>query len=239
MKKDFRNALKIAYEPPVPIHKEEFLRQLPVQKITLGKFFLQQLLYIRKRIWVVSALFFVLFLKLGHTGAVSWQIIPTLLPFLSLAGITELSRSSFCKMAELEMSCRFQLSQVLFARMLWLGLCTLPVLAAGLFAAGSLSAFEVGQVLLYVLTPYLLTCAGSLFLFNHMGSTEGVYGSAALACLMSMGNAMLQEERFFYREESLLFWYLTAFFALLAACWQLFQFIRKTEELPWNLFFIK
>lgn len=43
MKKELRYALKDAFEPPNPIHREEFLRNLPLQKKSFGEFLLQQL----------------------------------------------------------------------------------------------------------------------------------------------------------------------------------------------------
>ena len=46
MKKELRYALKDAFEPPNPIHREEFLRNLPLQKKSFGEFLLQQLPYI-------------------------------------------------------------------------------------------------------------------------------------------------------------------------------------------------
>lgn len=38
MKKELRYALKDAFEPPNPIHREEFLRNLPLQKKALENF---------------------------------------------------------------------------------------------------------------------------------------------------------------------------------------------------------
>ena len=165
--------------------------------------------------------------------------IPSLLPFLALIGITELARSSCCRMAELEMSCRFNLSQVLLARMFWLGLCSFPVLLMGLFTVGKLSAFDTAQILLYVLTPYLLTCAASLLVLNILRGTEGIYGCAAVTCMVSISNGIFQNTDAFYQSNRLIFWLLAACFSAATTILQLFIFLKKTEESPWNLFLIK
>lgn len=236
MKKELRYALKDAFEPPNPIHREEFLRNLPLQKKSFGEFLLQQLPYIRKRTWLVSCLLFAVFFVSPREN---WMAIPSLLPFLALIGITELARSSCCRMAELEMSCRFNLSQVLLARMFWLGLCSFPVLLMGLFTVGKLSAFDTAQILLYVLTPYLLTCAASLLVLNILRGTEGIYGCAAVTCMVSISNGIFQNTDAFYQSNLLIFWLLAACFSAATTILQLFIFLKKTEESPWNLFLIK
>lgn len=236
MKKELRYALKDAFEPPNPIHREEFLRNLPMQKKSFGEFLLQQLPYIRKRTWLVSCLLFAVFFVSPREN---WMAIPSLLPFLALIGITELARSSCCRMAELEMSCRFNLSQVLLARMFWLGLCSFPVLLMSLFTVGKLSAFDTAQILLYVLTPYLLTCAASLLILNILRATEGIYGCAAVTCMVSISNGIFQNTDAFYQSNRLIFWLLAACFSAATTILQLFIFLKKTEESPWNLFLIK
>ena len=85
MKKELRYALKDAFEPPNPIHREEFLRNLPLQKKSFGEFLLQQLPYIRKRTWLVSCLLFAVFFVSPREN---WMAIPSLLPFLALIGLS-------------------------------------------------------------------------------------------------------------------------------------------------------
>ncbi len=69
----------------------------------------------------------------GNTAHFIW-IVSSFLPFIALAGFTEIARSTSYNMAELEMSCKYSLSHVLLARLGILGL-TEAILFAVIIAA--------------------------------------------------------------------------------------------------------
>ncbi len=60
MKQHLRQELKNVFDAPQPLHKRAFLRTLEQPKISIPAFILTQFGYIRRWVWIVSALVFVL-----------------------------------------------------------------------------------------------------------------------------------------------------------------------------------
>lgn len=59
MKRALREELKRAFEAPEPLHKKTFLRTLEQSKISMPAFVLAQIGYIRRWVWILSVLVFV------------------------------------------------------------------------------------------------------------------------------------------------------------------------------------
>lgn len=130
MNKKLKRALEAGFDAPKPVDKERFLKTLRYPKISYLDFLFRQLFYIRKRVWVLSAMI----VLIGWAAAflsplpIHWPtesekvwIVSAILPFLALLTATEIYRSSLNRMAELEISCRFSLSQIIVARTTLLG----------------------------------------------------------------------------------------------------------------------
>ncbi len=137
MNGNLKKELKSVFHAPPPTGKELFLKQLRYPKITYWVFLLDQLRYIRKRIWIVSAVTVLLgwmmafrlpvFQYWTTDGLKIWSI-SAALPFLAMMTITELYRSSAYRMVELEGSCRFSFPQIVMALMSILGVANSVVL---------------------------------------------------------------------------------------------------------------
>lgn len=129
MKQHLRQELKNVFDAPQPLHKRAFLRALEQPKISIFAFVLTQLGYIRRWVWIVSALVFVLSAA-GAAGLPSdtvW-VASALMPLLALTVVSESGRSQNYEMAELEMATRFSLRSVVLARLGILGMENLIVL---------------------------------------------------------------------------------------------------------------
>lgn len=194
MNKKWKQAFSQAFEAPPPTQKEAFLGSLSFPKLTMGQCFLRQLQYIRKRVWLFTVILALLgFAALGKlpefavisSGLKSYGIITALLPLLVLLTACELNRSTIYGMAELEIACRFSLSQIVAARAAILGSLFFLLLALLLAISLLLSPLGVIRMAVYLLLPYLTTCAVSLLLLNRIRGTEGIYVCAAAAFFTS------------------------------------------------------
>ncbi len=130
MKQHLRQELKNVFDAPQPLHKRAFLRTLEQPKISIPAFILTQFGYIRRWVWIVSALVFVL----SATGAAGLSqdtvwVASALMPLLALTVVSESGRSQNYEMAELEMATRFSLRSVVLARLGILGMENLIVLS--------------------------------------------------------------------------------------------------------------
>lgn len=187
MKQSFKKDLLQAFEAPPPLHKKEFLQKLESPGISLASFILLQAGYIRKWVWSVSALVFMLSL----TGSMLLSldmlwVISALAPQLALTVLSESGRSENYGMAELELATRFSLRSVLFARSGILGIGNLALLL--LLTPFGLRNNEAGplQAGLYIITPFLLTSFIGLWIVRRFRKPETMYFCAGIAACVSI-----------------------------------------------------
>lgn len=200
MNKKLKSALQSAFEAPPPADKEQFLKMLPYPKTTYRDFLFSQFSYIRKRVWLFSAVLvfrgwaLAFLTPVGvnwHAQAGEVWIASALLPFLALLTVTELCRSAVYRMSELEASCRFSLSQIVMARISLLGGGNFTVLALLLIFIDRASLYGVLRLALYLIVPYLLTCGLCLLILNREHGQESIYACAAAACSVCLTNILL------------------------------------------------
>ena len=239
MKGKLKKELRAAFEAPAPTDKEDFLKQLSYPKIRYGEFLLEQLCYIRRRIWFTSVLlvwigwFIAQYQKPDEMKI--WSI-SALLPFLAMLTITELCRSAACHMAELERSCRFSLPQLSIARLSILGTVNFIVLLLLLVFLRQASAYSLLQIVFYTMVPYLAVCAVCLWLLNRVRGANGIYACGAAAGLVSTIGAILGgKAEALYSAGYLNGW--AAFFAagLVLTVFQMYKFVKQMEDKKWSL----
>jgi len=249
MNKKLKRALQAAFEAPSPTGREHFLKQLRYPKITYQEFLFDQLRYIRKRVWIASALIVLLGFRIAFQSPVYQYWLPVemkilsisaALPFLAMITITEIYRSAASSMAELEGSCRFSLPQIVMARMSILGVVNSFVLILLLIFINRVSAYSLLQTISYSMVPYLAVCAICLWLLNRMHGTDGIYACAAAAGLVS-GISIVCESaaKVLYSDT-----YLNVWLMLFVCCFVLIGFqmrilVKQMEEKRWNLSLIE
>lgn len=245
MNQNLKKELKSAFEAPPPTGKEHFLKQLRYPKIAYWEFLLDQLRYIRKRIWIVSAFIILLgwmtafrlpvFQYWTADGLKIWSV-SAVLPFLAMMTITEVYRSSAYRMAELEGSCRFSLPQIVMARISILGGVSSIVLVLLLAFITRISAYSLLQTILYVMMPYLIVCAVCLWLLNRTHGSDGIYACAVAAGLVIVVSIFCESVSTVLYSDA----YLNGWLALFAGClvligFQVHQLVKQLEEKQWNL----
>ncbi len=245
MNKKLKNALQSAFEAPKPVDKERFLKSLRYPKTTCWDFFLSQFRYIRKRVWVLSVLIAFVGWAIAFLSplTIDWYIegekiwiISAVLPFLALLTATEIYRSAFYRMTELEICCRFSLSQVIMARTAILGGGNFIVLALLLTFIGRVSPYSLLQAAIYLLVPYLITCGICLLILSRTRGSESLYGCAAAACLVSVANVIFSSTmQLLYSNPFLIYWLLVFAASSSLIGIQIHHLLKQTEDRTWNL----
>lgn len=245
MNQKLKNALKASFEAPLPADKERFLKTLRYPKISRHKFFLSQFGFIRKRVWALSVMIVLIgwalaFLPpaLNNWTAEAEKIwsVSAVLPFLAMLTATELYRSSFYRMAELETVCRFSLPQIVMARITILGGGNFVILALLLIFMSRASAYSVLQVIAYLMVPYLITCGVCLCILNRVRGRESVYSCAAAACLVCVTNITFSSTiELLYTNICLSYWMLLFVFSGVLIVIQMRKLLKQTEDKTWNL----
>ncbi|MDR1804417.1 MAG: hypothetical protein LBQ94_12510 [Treponema sp.] len=241
MNRKMKEGLRTAFDTPPPKRKSEFLLSLNFPKINRFDFILAQIGYIRKRVWIITMLSSALALLVPRLQAgenalnVIW-IVSSFLPFIALAGITEIARGVSYNMAELEMSCKHTFSDIVLARLGILACANMIVFAAVMASLRLVINVEIPRLGIYLFTPFLLTCALSLFALNRLRSREGIYICGGISCFVSIFNALLSSEYSrAFSGEYMVFWGAAFFILLLWTAGEIIKLIRRTEEYQWNL----
>jgi len=238
MRYDLKKELKSAFDVPAPTRKEQFLNQLDYPKASRIDFIKSQLGYIRKRVWILSFILFIgtlLGLYFSEVPTSFVWVVSSVLPFISLVSISELVRSSTYNMEELEMSCKYNLLEVTLIRLGILGLTNLVVLIGIMLLFMGKTDFGLIRLGLYLLTPYLLNCYGTLFVINRLRSRETIYICSGVTVLVSILNTMLRTStNEIYTERYGLFWVISFIMLAALSAKEIVKMIKKMGELQWN-----
>ena len=233
-----KKQLKSAFDAPLPERKEQFLSQLDYPRASRLDFARSQAGYIRKRVWILSFILFIgtfLGLYVTKTPASFIWIVSSVLPFISLVSIGEIARSATYKMDELEMSCKYNLLEVTIIRLGILGVTNLAVIIGILLLFIGRTNFGLIRLGLYLFTPYLLTCYGTIFAINRLKSRDTMYVCAGVTVFVSMLNTLLRMQiSENYTGRYGLFWAMSLVILVLLSVKEIVKLIKKMEELQWN-----
>lgn len=233
MRQILQENLKHTFEAPPPKRKREFLRRIALPQMSLYEFMLSQVGYIRKWIWGVSAMVFVLSL-LGSgifSNDMLW-IISALTPLLALTVVSECGRSESYEMAELEMATRFSLRSVVIARLGILGVENLVIFSLLIPIGIWKNVMNPLQIGVYILTPYLLTAFIGLCIVRKLRGREAIYLCAGATGLVSFF-VFFTHHTFpqIYQAESLAWWVAVMLLLCMGSVKQTWQMINRMEEL--------
>lgn len=238
MNRYLKQEIKKAFAVPEPNQQEKarFLRTLVRPRISMWQFIFTQIAYLRKRTLILSILFILPALTgARHVDPDALWILSALIPFLGLLAVTESTRSAMYGMQELEMSARFSLKSVVLARMSVLGLLDTLVICCliPLCRIGNTSLLQTG---IYLLVPYLLTVNISLWFTRLFHGREAFYSCMCATVLISMGSFGLHLTADFIYQFSYIHWWIILSAVLIGRmAREIYQTIKQTEELTWNL----
>lgn len=242
MRKNLKEQLKNAFDAPVPTRKAKFLQSINFPKANLLDFILAQIGYIRKRVWIISGLLVIVSLfALSFTaddGSLSliW-VISSILPIISLVIVTEVAKSASYNMAELEMSCKYNLAGVMLTRLGILSCFNILIFGVIIAAFMSKADYSLFRAVIYMLAPFMLTCSLSVFTLNRLRSRETIYICGGISGFVSIANALFTSQyKAAFSDEYMKIWILAFIILSLFTVMESIKLIKKTEELQqWNL----
>lgn len=243
MNKELKKTIKQAFEAPIPTGKEQFLKDLKYPKRTYQSFLASQIFYIRKRVWIISFLVVVCeTVLLSIHPNTNWSnalwrdwAFSAFIPFFALVIVTEIYRSGAYQMGELESTLRFDLKEIIIARLIILGGISFVVFSFLIIMCMQILVSKVLFVLVYIMVPYFVVCGLSLLILNKRSNVEGIYGCAAVSCLVSLIGTMPA----LYQDIYLMGWIIVFISSIVLIIGQLRKLVRRTEEQTWNLLFGK
>ncbi len=233
--------IKSAYKSPMPVRRDEFLHSFNYPKASYGDFVINQIGYIRIRVWLLSvasiAAAFIGGRVCHYTDAFNtlW-VISSIMPFIALVTVIELMRSTSCHMAELEMSCRYSLTDVILARLGILAGLNLMVFITMLLLLRGRIEYSLWRTGIYMLFPFILTCSLSLAVINFIKAREGFYICSGISCFVSMINSIVvYSVPIVLADRYMVVWCILFLSLMIFLVLQIFKLIKKTEELQWSL----
>lgn len=244
MNRILKKELATAFEPPKAMNKEVFLQSLDYPKITKTEFLHIHFGYIRKRVWFIfiSLLLVVIactnFIGKDNNVVNVIGMISAIVPFIALVMIIEIARSSTFSMAEIEMTTRFQLSDIVLARLGILGTGTIIMFLLILPIISRTIGLGIVKTGIYILVPYLLTCIISLGIVSYTKGKDVTYYCGVSSVVVSIFIFVfgVAEQSMMYSKQYYNIWVFIFIISILIVMKQVKKYIKKTEELGWNLY---
>ncbi len=238
MNGQLKQSINKAFEAPAlnQQEKKRFLRTLPRPRISMLQFVLIQARYMSKSTLLFSV--FLLFPALVGAYYIDkntlWTV-SALIPLLGYLAVAESTRSMMYGMSEFEMSARFSLKSVVFARMCILGLLDFSVLCCLIPLCCISSKIPLLQTGLYLLVPYLLTVTINLWITRCFQSKEMIYGCMSTAILVGGTNVVLPFMADYVYQFSYINWWIILCILLIGKMiYEIYHTIKQTEEYLWN-----
>lgn len=211
--RELKQRIKSAFPIPKAERKEEFLAKLGSRQgertrfwgkapaMSRRRFYLTQFGYIRKRIWLLSALLLAAAVEMTNFfrlvrpdidigKGILWSV-SAVVPLLAVLVVVEMNRSFCCGMNELEMSTRHNLTEIYLARMVFLGAGNFLWMLLALFLFARESQEVVFMLIVYLMVPYLLATVLSLEISAHSRRETVLMSSVAVACAVSASYGIL------------------------------------------------
>ncbi len=241
MNKKLKMQVKSAFQAPLPTKKNEFLDNFNFPKARYRNFVISQIGYIRKRNWLISlslvmgAFLYFRYEHIENLTSVLWAI-SSILPFIALVAVLEISRSTSYHMSELEMSCKHSLSDIVLVRLGVLGSFNFTIFISLIFLLSKWSDYGIWRIGIYISVPFLLTCTLSLIILNHVKIRETSYICGGISCLVSVTNSVfVYQAETVLTEKYLILWGIVVFILLIVLIRQTMKLLKNMEELQWSL----
>ncbi len=236
MDKQLKNALRQAYSLPSPKGKDEFLKQFREPLTGYKEFMISQIGYIKKRLLIMSFIVFAMALYISlYIDVMAISVLSAFMPFLIIFIITEFSRSISYNMTELEMSCRYSLTDITLVRSFILGGAQFIYIILLIVISCKNSSIGLFMSAVYILVPYLLSLVMSMAFLRKTGG-KNIYLSVSLCCFVSVSCILFK------------YWYPAVFSGIYNGLWAgiliflsfmtIYEFIklkRKLVDNEWNL----
>lgn len=233
--KELKEELKNAYSLQTSAREINFVRRyekrslriLEVLKLEFRYMGLQSVLA-----GVLLCLLCALVVKVENTDMM-WTF-SSLIPFGALIPLFFLSKSEKYGMDEMEASCRFSLSFIRLVRMCIIGVFTLGLLLGVGIIVKTLCDLTIIDYMACVITPYLTSDLGAMYVTRRWHKKENIYGIFAVCIVSSLVPFVVR----LFRQSGLLSdatIVIISAVLLLAVIRESIKYVKESENLSWNL----
>lgn len=233
--------LKKSFEPPEPLGKQEFVRNFNYPKASPLEVFKVQAGYIPKFVWIVSVFPILLLLLLEYPAGVPFKsydliwYLSAFMPILAVLAVTETFRSGVYGMAELEMTAKYNLPQILLMRMGILGTLDLLLVFASIPLVVRSGGVNFLQAAVYLLVPWECTCLLTFQIEKTRKEKGTVLGNILCGVFVCMIEIFLGNNReFAYDWKEMPVWALIFCVLSVLLARQIWRIRQEMEE--WNLY---
>lgn len=236
MKPEIKKALQDIYEAPKPQHKKEFISSIQKPELNTYSFMMQQISYIRKRVWIIS-LAILVFAVMGtrYMQEDSVWIISSIMPFAALCAVTENVRSMTYGMVELEIAARFSHKSIVLARIGIIGIMHFGVFCIMIPFVGRGSLIPFTRTGLYLFVPYLISSTLGLWAVRRFQDIDATYVCMGTSLIVCLFNIILKNTIIGYYDEQKFIWWMIVGAYFFYKTWNEYRkTICQTEELTWN-----
>jgi hypothetical protein len=242
MKYLLKKQLRSFFDAPLSPNKIKFLNSFQYPRLSKYEFVKSQLSYIS----LSSVLFYTLFLILIMMSIISpngfakyninmLMITSSFLPFIATLIASQLLRSSSNRMVELEMSCRFNHSDIIITR-LWIhGSISLALLLSLFIIVYHVSDYSLINLVIRLFSPFVLTSFFTMLAINRLRIRETPYICGGIACFISTGNILFKSQYSLFLSNKFYFGYVLFLLTFLLFIRELWKFIKTVEVKRWNL----
>lgn len=238
MNRKLKEALGRNFTPPPSQKKDRFIQTINYPKASYTEVLLSQITFIRKRVWIGT----IILLIIGFTATNYAQfpvtmisILSAMLPLFSLLSITEICKSASNNMAEMELSCKYNLSKITLMRLSILGGAGFIVLFVYVLLANG-NDFGAFRNFIYLSMPYLISTNLSLVVISKFKSKETSYVCGGMSLGLSVSIIALNSSyQFIYSINYMIAWAISLILLLTFLVINVAKFKTSQEELQWNL----
>lgn len=238
MDKKLKNVLKKNFSPPPSKNKDKFLKNIPFPRQSPAKTLFCQIGFIRKRVWFYFFIILLFSFAITNFNLLNHNIIAvisTLLPIFSLVATTEICKSTTYNMAEIELSCKYNLPIITLFRLNILGILGFLLLLAFILILNK-TEFGIIRNFLYLSVPYLLCVNLNLFIITKFKNKDKITAAVTVCLIISIAIIVLSNIYVFIYSLKYLNVWKTAFIILSAfLIANLINFKKSQEEIQWSL----
>ncbi len=175
LKNNLRKELQTALSAPTPTRKHSFLNTLSYKNPTIYDFVFSQFGYIGIRFWILSILLVSIIIFLNtyiQQGKEAVVILSSVMPLFTLLGLSEIYKSDFYNMSELEAVSKYDLSKLTLIRLSIIGTFHFAIILILMMLFKDKTHFGILRYSLYSITPFLLTTYLSFWISNHFKTQD-------------------------------------------------------------------
>ena len=175
-----------------------------------------------------------IFVGAGLSADLLWTL-TACMPFVAMIAVSENMRSNIYNMAELEMTTRFSLKSVVFARMAIIGAFHFALLVVLMIFVGHNASVSYVQMGVFLLVPYMMTAVISLGVARRLRGAEVNYVCMGIAIMVCVLNVAVQSMLpVICGGEYFVYWVLLLVLLVAVTAVECFKNIYKMEEALWN-----